>query len=118
MHATSLYESQFRHMSYELSHIPCAPVSYNYCYSFDYDVCTCLLLGRPCRLEALAAFSVDINLQSLLKTNLSLGFPTPKARSCDGLVVRSEASILLGHDYYDDIPYDDFDVSSHFLSPL
>ena len=33
----------------------------------------------------------------------------PKVRSCDGFDVNSEASIPLGHDYYDDTPCDDLE---------
>ena len=118
MHAISLDGSQFGDMFYEHSHISCAFVSCNYCYSFDYDAYTYLLLGRPSRLEALTAFNGNINLQSLLKTSFSLGFPTLRASSYDDLFVRSEALISLGKDYYDDKPHDDLDVSSDSLSPL
>jgi len=34
MHATPLDKSQFEGISYEHSHTPCSPVSYDYCYSF------------------------------------------------------------------------------------
>jgi len=48
-------------------------------------------------------------LQSLLMINL---------RSCDDLYVRSEASIPLGHDCYDDTHSDDLEVSSNPSSPF
>ena len=54
MHAKPLFESQIESISYEHSHAPCAPVSCDYCYSFDYDIDTYLSLSRQDRLEALA----------------------------------------------------------------
>ena len=94
-------------LSCEYSHISCALDSCDYCDSFDYDVDIYPLLGRPHRLEALVAFSREIYLQSLLKTDL---------RSCDDFDVRSEASIPLGDDFYDDTHSDDLEVSSDPLS--
>ena len=64
MHATPLDGCQFGGLSYELSHAPCAAISYD-CYD-AFDIDSCSLLGRPHRLEALAAFNKDIYLQSLL----------------------------------------------------
>ena len=63
MHATPPDESQFKGISYGHSHAPCESASYDYCDSFDHDVDTCPLLGRPHRLEALAAFNREIYLQ-------------------------------------------------------
>jgi len=54
MHCPPSNESQIRGISYEHSHAPCAPVSCDYCYSFDYDIDTYLSLSRQDRLEALA----------------------------------------------------------------
>ena len=62
MHATSLNESRFEDISYERYHTPCAPISCDYYDSFDQDVDICPLLGRPHRLEALAAFNREIYL--------------------------------------------------------
>ena len=45
--ATPLDANQFDGMSYEHSHTPCVPISYDYCASFDHDVDTYPLLGRP-----------------------------------------------------------------------
>ena len=93
MHATHLDKSMFEGLSYAHSHARCVFISCDYCDSFDHVVDICPLLGRPHRLEALAAFNREIYLQSLLKTDLSLGSPTPETRSCDDFDVRSEASI-------------------------
>ena len=61
-HFTPLDESQFGGISYDHSHTSCAPVSYDWRYSFHHDVDICPLLGRPHRLEALAASNRKINL--------------------------------------------------------
>ena len=71
VHATPFDKSQFEGISYEHSHTPSAPISYDYCYSFDHDVDTFPLLSRPHRLQALAAFNREFYLQSLLKIDLS-----------------------------------------------
>jgi len=76
------------------------------------------LLGRPHILEALIAFNREIYLQSLLKTDLSLGSPIPKVRSFDDSDVRSEASIPLEHDCYDDTHSNDLEVLSNPSSPF
>jgi len=67
------------------------------------------LLGRLHKLEALATFAWEIYLQSLLKIGL---------RPCDDFDVRSEASITLEHDCYDDTHYDDLDILSDPSSPF
>jgi len=88
MHAIPLFESQIKGISYEHSYNPCASILCDYCDSFDHDIDTSSLLGRPHILEAPATFNREIYLQSLLKTDL---------RSSDDLNVMSEASIPLGH---------------------
>jgi len=118
MHYIPLDEGQFVGISYEHSHTPYASISCDYCDFFYHDVNTCPLLGRPHRLEALAVFNREISLQSLLKAYLSLGSPALEARSCDDFDVRSEASIHLGHDFYDDTHSDDLEVSSDPSSPF
>jgi len=62
IHVMPLDESQFGGISYDHSHTSCAPVSYDWRYSFHHDVDICPLLGRPHRLEALAASNRKINL--------------------------------------------------------
>jgi len=118
MHATPVDEIQIGGICYEDSHTPCAPISCYYCDSFDHDVDTYPLLRRPHRLEALASFNREIYLQSLLNTDLSLGPPTPEARSCDEFDIRSEVFIPLGHDFYDDTPCDDLGEAGDPSSPL
>lgn len=113
-----LDESQFGGISYEHSHIPCVSISCDYCDSFDHDIDSCSLLGRPHILVALATLNRELYLHSLLKTDLSLGSSTPKASSCDDFDVRSETPIPLGHDFHDDTYCDDLEGAGDLSSPL
>jgi len=76
--------------------------SYDYCYSFDHDVNSFPLFGRLHRLEILASFNRELHSRNLIKTNLSLGSPTPKVRICEDFDIRSVTSLPLGHKFHVD----------------
>jgi len=118
MHIIPLDESQFGAISYRHPHTPYAPPSCDYCDFFDHDVDSRLLLGRPHRLEALAAFNRKLYLHNLLKTNLSLSSHTSEVRSCEDFDVRSEAPIPLRYDFHDDTYCDDLEEVSDPSSPI
>ena len=118
MHSLPLDEDQFGGISYEYSHTPYDLVLCDYCDSFDHDVDTCPLLGRPHRLETLASLNRELHLRCLLKIDLSLGFTILEARSCDDFDAGSDAPILLGHDFHDDTHYDDLEKLCGLSSPL
>ena len=114
-HARPLDKSQFRRICYEHFHTPCGHVSCDYCDSFDHDVNTCPLLGRPHRLEALATLNRELYLHSSLQTNLSLGSFTSGVRSSEDFDVRSETLLHLGHDFHYNTHYGDLEEATHFL---
>ena len=64
IHVAPLDKSLFRGIFYEHSHTPCAATSCDYCNFSNNEVDSCLLLGRPHRLQALVAFNGELYLHN------------------------------------------------------
>jgi len=118
MHVTPLDESQLEGVSYEHFYTPCVPISCDCYNSFDHNADSCPLLGRPHRLEALAALNRELYLYDLFNINLSLGSPTHVVGSCGDFDVRSEAPITLAHNFHDDTHCHDLEEASDLLFPF